>query len=611
MRPSQVPTSAPTIRPSQEPTSAPTIRPSQEPTSAPTIRSSQAPTSSPTRRPSQAPTAATTVRPSQVPTSATTMRPSQAPKATPTIHPSQAPTPFITKSAPTTHPSPTPIGSTLPTNFPSIRSNNQPYFTNQPSSVTSPAPSVLSAIPTYNSLNKSFFNFTALQVRELKESLPSTSISLIGSIFPSNSRLQVATIMRTIALRDIYVLYMDQITSPTIQASRWEKALDNIQRSIECCYYASGFNTTIAVEIIAIGSLSSILAEGDAEAFHNYSSASSYLPSIWPESLWEYSCTVLMSSLLPQQSNQLTSEESLAEDDDKTPSLFPEISMPIQVYFINGILNDENKSLQSTLAVKTLFDALPISGKFRISALLNPSSGFFSDLYQTYQLVVSEKEFATIKYATILQLYSYLNEYSNLDEISKFTGVDVSKFRNLFNAFLDALNLVIPVIANQESIITPEKAQLVENFATTVKNSICTNQAVIIVAHSQGNLLMNLLYEKLLLQDPQLVNYVTLVPIATPASYVAGTDSSYVTRTDDLIIGAIASSLPENTAPMSSCVLGSLGHELSSCYLSDPYIFLSIFNMIYTKLQLLRYPRDACGRIVDVANYVNSSFHAF
>ncbi|CAM9209254.1 unnamed protein product, partial [Ectocarpus fasciculatus] len=112
-----------------------------------------------------------------------------------------------------------------------------------------------------------------------------------------------------------------------------------------------------------------------------------------------------------------------------------------------------------------------------------------------------------------------------------------------------------------------------------------TGSAVVVLAHSQGNLYVNSAYNGL---DSSTVKpYVRVVSVATPSAYAPFV---YVTRNDDLVVGVIPSALPGNVAATSAGFSDIPGHYMNPAYLSDPATFSALYAAVVTQVTAVPAP---------------------
>lgn len=88
-KPTEIPTTEPTVSPTEEPSTEPTITPTEEPSTEPTV--------APTEEPGTEPTAAPTEEPGTEPTAAPTIEPTAKPTVSPTTKPSDSSKPAAVK----------------------------------------------------------------------------------------------------------------------------------------------------------------------------------------------------------------------------------------------------------------------------------------------------------------------------------------------------------------------------------------------------------------------------------------------------------------------------------------------------------------------------------
>ncbi len=112
---------------------------------------------------------------------------------------------------------------------------------------------------------------------------------------------------------------------------------------------------------------------------------------------------------------------------------------------------------------------------------------------------------------------------------------------------------------------------VIRDAVDKIDQSIREGRKVLIVAHSQGNLYMNNIYQSL---DDDDKYYVRLLSVATPASYVGkvGVSYPYVSRYDDLVVKGTPRSLPpSNVQPtLFDDGIFAMNHNFVTRYLDDP-----------------------------------------
>ena len=208
------------------------------------------------------------------------------------------------------------------------------------------------------------------------------------------------------------------------------------------------------------------------------------------------------------------------------------------IYFGNGVWNDEDAVIKSRDYLKKfmLYKANvrlnPSKNEvdYRFGYVHNPSHGTTNDLIETFWQL---KESGQIDYGLF---------WAKSATLATITGSNgETEIREKINQIVSQYNNdIIPILH-------------------AYQGSFNQKHNVLLVAHSQGNLFGNKIYE--LLSDTQQKKF-RMVSVATPASYVKikGQTSPYVTASLDYVIGAIPNSLPGN--------VDGRGHTFLGTYLS-------------------------------------------
>jgi hypothetical protein len=134
---------------------------------------------------------------------------------------------------------------------------------------------------------------------------------------------------------------------------------------------------------------------------------------------------------------------------------------------------------------------------------------------------------------------------------------------------------------------------------TSYKADIVEGRKIVVVSHSQGNLFVNLAFEKLTAAER---NSFAMIPVASPDSVVRRSLIGHVTFSNDLVIEAVElarslaglpSVLPFNDFAESPQTISA--HEFSSNYLTDNSSAQFIVNGVLSTLATLPTPPNLAG----------------
>jgi hypothetical protein len=234
-------------------------------------------------------------------------------------------------------------------------------------------------------------------------------------------------------------------------------------------------------------------------------------------------------------------------------SLFAEIDeCKSDIYFANGIR--EERSKKEVLADwKNIVDEMSL-GNAKVA--YNKSEGFVNDLLEAfYQKVKEEKE--------------YQIGYTNYKKF--FVDWQNQKIQDEWSEMEDYFD-------------ETENETLKKNFVANFKQNIKDGHAVIVIAHSQGNLFTNRAYKEL---DEWMRAYFHMMGVATPADHVAG-GGPYVTFDNDPI-HLVPNSLPDNIENPDQSKNNTLGYNFFyhsfSYYMSTPITKNKIEAFIKNKVK--------------------------
>ncbi|MDD2790075.1 MAG: hypothetical protein PHU40_05345 [Sulfurimonas sp.] len=213
-------------------------------------------------------------------------------------------------------------------------------------------------------------------------------------------------------------------------------------------------------------------------------------------------------------------------------------SCKLDVYFGNGVWNDEDQADISKIALKTFLQQQ------------NPQRFNIADEGVTYNFKYAHNE----TYGNIDDLLETFWQLHESGQVGDFYFGFVARV-------LDAAN----VLSYEEESFRDRMAVIAANYDVNTQKmlekyktqSFSQKHNVLLVAHSQGNLFGNKMYELL---DDQEKQKFRMVSVATPANHISGGED-YITLDLDLIIKAIPGSLPSNAS--------GFGHTFVESYLNE------------------------------------------
>lgn len=208
------------------------------------------------------------------------------------------------------------------------------------------------------------------------------------------------------------------------------------------------------------------------------------------------------------------------------------------VYFGNGVWNTKDQAKDS------------MNDMFKFLKEENPNYFSIADEDVTYSIkYMHNKPYGYIE--DLIETYWQL--YVN-GQISEGYFTFVTRVLNILDFNFDFQNKIKDIVNNYHLNLT-------EMYDKYREESFDLKHNVLLVAHSQGNLFGNQLYNTLSVEEKKKF---TMVSVGTPASHVLGNTSSfnapYTTLNGDYLIKSISNSLPSNA--------GGLGHTFVDSYLA-------------------------------------------
>ncbi|WP_210499428.1 YfaP family protein [Vibrio crassostreae] len=223
------------------------------------------------------------------------------------------------------------------------------------------------------------------------------------------------------------------------------------------------------------------------------------------------------------------------------------------IYFANGVDNEYDDVLKVVRLLKDEYEnqlnGLADNEKYQFSDAYNYTQGVLKDILQVFkqkqdELGVNDDNFHTF------QLYEMVKAGLTSDEIririllmthlTDNTGLAAKITDSALNELEQAIDdAIVQVLADQRTVN--------EESVTKYETALQSGKRVIILAHSQGNLFTNSAITSVMQRNPQFVESIASIGVASPADSVIGANK-YITAEDDRVIQALA--LLENVLPL-------------------------------------------------------------
>jgi len=163
----------------------------------------------------------------------------------------------------------------------------------------------------------------------------------------------------------------------------------------------------------------------------------------------------------------------------------------IDVFFINGILNTPGDAANSATALQQVVNEV-LAGTFDIKSkvynIFNPSEGPVIDLLECVDLVA--RQAFNIGPGNVFRFLAALAMIIAAPEIAVFTAME---------AIYPFWIATVTKWVNDHNAVN--NAQIIADAKSKIDESISKGNKVFLVAHSQGNLYMNTIYQALDVED--------------------------------------------------------------------------------------------------------------
>lgn len=237
------------------------------------------------------------------------------------------------------------------------------------------------------------------------------------------------------------------------------------------------------------------------------------------------------------------------------------------VWHINGIMTDSANATANLTRIKEVFGNSYREHILKYSLAYNKTRGLPTDFYASAKQVISGYAGATWD--------SWANAINN----AIFSvGMSQANAQAIAKKVDDLFALTKPA---------PYQDQDLTDMMNYIKASTPKTSRIVFVPHSQGNLYMNLVYDKLV-EGGWKSTSIGVVGVAVPYNSVR-TGNTYITNGNDLVIDSVRAVListqppvlaPNITLPYQPTV-DLLGHNLRSIYLANS----KVRSMMYSRIR--------------------------
>lgn len=259
------------------------------------------------------------------------------------------------------------------------------------------------------------------------------------------------------------------------------------------------------------------------------------------------------------------------------------------VGFFNGMNNSYQMARDNLQALKALLsDGWKEPENYEL--FYNHTKGFFDDLFEVFAQRYAEADFNNNGGLSYLEIFWFIYQIDNnlaetigggtLKEITKKVK-DFESFVNNIDDYLVAsiASYISKAMADEYNTIT--QADYAKHSAQ-LSSLLAKNYKLVLVAHSQGNLFVNHLYEKTVMGNnskyPNMSHYVRVVHVAPPTRVLHG---PYILNKNDRVIGALGVLMPI-PEPNWNSGMGISNHDFIETYLKGGES-VEIYRMILTE----------------------------
>ncbi|GAB7533910.1 hypothetical protein BGC_01150 [Burkholderia sp. 3C] len=199
---------------------------------------------------------------------------------------------------------------------------------------------------------------------------------------------------------------------------------------------------------------------------------------------------------------------------------------PYKIFFSNGVLNtiDDMVAAREVIAsqVGSQFNGVPVD----YSNMANQTGGIIDDLMRVYKQKLSENP--NLTWTILMRAVVGLS-----------TGIDPSLFSQAQQAVAEVnANSASRIGGDVASTTAYADANVQTQVAQVTSTILNDGTRVLIVAHSQGNLYSNAVYQRAISAPGVKPANIKVIGVASPAAQILG-GGSYLTSDSDVVIGAL------------------------------------------------------------------------
>lgn len=231
------------------------------------------------------------------------------------------------------------------------------------------------------------------------------------------------------------------------------------------------------------------------------------------------------------------------------------------VFHINGINTTYGEANENKNKIAEIIGPTYKSQNLIYKLAYNQTEGAVSDILDFYAQKVAEKK-ATMPNLTIEQENQYISDIT-----SCISGDCPS------SSLEDEVRILqVRAIQHSKEENTYEDNDSI-NIRSVIKNSVTDGGNILVVAHSQGTMYANIVYEKLMVDGNITGDKIRILSIAEMANNMPNGD--WISSAHDLVISLVR--LVFQTLPYNVAEDGNSGHNLIDTYLKEGSKLLTIF----------------------------------